>query len=472
MNPCSGIAQPLSDAVEWQFSLACVDGPEGRTKGALVTGRKAGLSIVALVCAGVVGVGCGDSDNGGGGNADTKGKGATAGMAKVDPAAMDAAKGDITYCTGKDTSGDLKEGVAEFNKQANGVTVKLLEFPESADEQRNQFTQRQRAKSGECDGFEADVIWTAEFASQRWLLDMTPYLESRQAEFIPSTLSSVDYEGKLWGAPRVTDAALLYYRTDTIDKKPATWQEAYQLARDADPQGIVYQGASYEGLTVDFLELAFAAGGKVLSDDGTKSEFDSPENVEALQFMVDGIKDGAAPKAVTTYMEEQARRSFEAGRVSMMRNWLYAFALGNQAKETKGNFTVIPFPRWEGGGTASVLGGHNMVISAYSKNPAATLKFIDYMTSAERMKRNAIKYSKPPVLNATYEDADVKRAIPVAAELKQAVEQAKSRPVSPVYSLISQAIYKNVNAALSGQTSPDDAIQQANAEITKALATF
>jgi multiple sugar transport system substrate-binding protein len=60
----------------------------------------------------------------------------------------------------------------------------------------------------------------------------------------------------------------------------------------------------------------------------------------------------------------------------------------------------------------------------------------------------------------------------VADELKQAVEQARSRPVSPVYSLISQAIYKNVNQALSGQMSPEDAIKQADQEITKALGTF
>ena len=65
---------------------------------------------------------------------------------------------------------------------------------------------------------------------------------------------------------------------------------------------------------MNFLELAFAAGGKILSDDGKKSVIDSPENLKALQFMVDGIKDGAAPKAVTTYMEEEARRTFEAGR--------------------------------------------------------------------------------------------------------------------------------------------------------------
>ena len=134
---------------------------------------------------------------------------------------------------------------------------------------------------------------------------MTPYVEARKAEFIPATFDTVTYDGKTWGVPKQSDAAFLYYRTDQVDDVPATWQEVYEDAAEND--GIVYQGAAYEGLTCAFLEIAFAAGGKVLSDDGTKAEFDSPENLKALQFMVDGIKDGAAPKAVTTYMEEQAR---------------------------------------------------------------------------------------------------------------------------------------------------------------------
>ena len=50
----------------------------------------------------------------------------------------------------------------------------------------------------------------------------------------------------------------------------------------------------------------------MLSEDGKQAEVDSPENLKALQFMVDGIKDGAAPKSVTTYMEEPARRAFES----------------------------------------------------------------------------------------------------------------------------------------------------------------
>jgi multiple sugar transport system substrate-binding protein len=428
------------------------------------------LGCVALM-GGLLGA-CGDDDDGGGGGSSGgTSTGSTSGAKTIDPASMDGAKGVVTYCTGKDTSGAQKESVKQFNAKfkSQGLSAKLLEFPESADEQRNQFVQRQEAKSGECDIFYSDVIWTAEFASQNWLYDMTPYTESRKDEFIPATFDTVNYDGKTWGVPKQSDAAFIYYDTSAVDSPPATWQEVYDLA--AKDKGIVYQGAAYEGLTCDFLEIAYAAGGSVLSEDGKKAEFDNPANLKALQFMVDGIKDGAAPKAVTTYMEEQARRSFEAGRATFMRNWPYAYAIGKDNKNAP-KFDVMPFPEFEGGGKAGILGGHNIVISAYSKNPGGALALTDYLTSPDSIKRDATDFSLAPVLTSVYDDPDVQKALPFASELKQAIAQAKSRPVSPVYTQISQAIYKNVNAALSGQTSPEDALKTGQSEMEKALATF
>ena len=190
--------------------------------------------------------------------------------------------------------------------------------------------------------------------------------------------------------------------------------------------------------------------------------------------MVDGIKDGAAPKAVTTYMEEESRRTFEAGRADFMRQWPYAYALGNkEGSKVKGKFAVAPYPEFEGGGKAAILGGHNSVISAYSKNPGGALKLIDYMTSEKRMTKNAAEVlqdagarRRPTTTRRS------RRRCRSSTELKQAVEQAKSRPVSPVYSQISQAIYKNVNNALSGSTDPKAALEKAQDDMDKALATF
>jgi multiple sugar transport system substrate-binding protein len=428
------------------------------------------LAVCLAAVMAVVVAACGSSSSSGGGGG-SSGGGKVTGAKTIDPKSMDNAKGNVTYCTGKDTSGDLIEGVKEFNKANPGLTAKLLEFPESADEQRNQFTQRERAKSADCDVFESDVVWTSEFASQKWLYDMTPYVESRKDEFVPSTLASVNYQGKIWGVPRVTDTGFLYYRKDKTKSPPKTWQEAYKQAKAG--KGLVYQGAAYEGLTVHFLELAYAAGGKVLSADGKKSVIDSPENLKVLQFMVDGIKNGAVPKAVTTYMEEEARRTFESGKADFQRQWPYAYALGNmKGSKVAGKFAVEPLPGWEGGGKAGILGGHNSVISAYSKNPGGALKLVDYLTSEKRMTRNAVKFSKAPTLKASYADPAVKKALPFIDQLRAGVEQAKIRPVSPVYTQISQAIYKNVNNALSGQTDPKSALKQAQSDMDKALATF
>jgi len=428
------------------------------------------LFCVALMA--VVAVGCGGDDDSGGGSESTSESGSTSGAKTIDPASMDGAKGTVTYCQGKDTAGNAHEMIDLFNKKysSQGLTAKLVEFPASADEQRNQFIQRQQAKSGDCDVFSSDVIWTAEFASQKWLYDLTPYIKDKEADYIKATIETVTYDGKIWGAPETTDAAFLYYRTDMVPEAPSTWQQVYSEAKDKG--GIVFQGAPYEGLTCDWLELAFAAGGEVLSEDGTKSVIDSPENVKATQTMVDAVKGGSAPKAVTTYMEPESLTAFQTGKYAFMRNWPYAYALNQKADKVKGKFAVAALPTFEGAGAASILGGHNSVVSIYSKNPGGALTMVDFIHSPEIQSLYASKFSLAPTTNAAYDDPAVKKALPFSSELKQAVEQARARPVSPVYPQISQAIYKNVNAALSGQVSAEDAMKQAQADIEKALSTF
>jgi multiple sugar transport system substrate-binding protein len=430
------------------------------------------LGCTVFAAAGIAGCGDDEGDGGGGaGGGESAESGTTEGAKVIDVNSMDNAKGEVTFCLGKDTSGDKTALAKQFNKENPGITVKLLEFSTSADEQRASFVQRQEAKSGECDVFYSDVIWTAEFASQKWIFDMTPYVETREADLIPATLETVNYDGKFWGMPQQTDAAFLYYRTDQVEEPPATWQETYEVAGQND--GIVYQGAPYEGLTCDFLELAYAAGGEVLSEDGTEAVIDSPENVEALQFMVDGVKDGVAARGVTTYMEEEARRYFESGKATFMRNWPYAYSLG-QKKGTavSGKFEVTPFPEWEGGGKAAILGGHNYVISVFSDNPGASLKYTDWMTQEESQKEMFLGYSLAPVLTSVYEDADIQKKYPFAKQLQESVAQARARPVSPVYPQISQAIYENVNEALAGRVSPEEALKTAQSEMQSALETF
>jgi multiple sugar transport system substrate-binding protein len=413
---------------------------------------------------------CGSNSGGGGGGGGGTAKKIT-GAKVIDIKAMDKPpKGTVKFCQGKDTTGIGKQLVADFTKKfgSQGYKATLTEFPASADQQRAQFIQRQQAKSDDCDVFSSDVVWTAEFASQKWLYDLTPYINQAKDKYIPAPLETVHYGGKYWGVPETSDAAFIYYKSGS---PPATWQQVYADAKKSG--GFVYQGAPYEGLTCNYLELAFAAGGTVLSADGKKSTINSPENIKALKLMVDGIKNGSAPKSVTTYMEPETDQAWTSGRYGLMRNWTYAYAADNK-KPSKviGKYKVAPLPSFEGGGKAGILGGHNSSISVYTKNPGLALKFADFYASEQFQKIALLKYSQAAVIPATYSDPDVKKAIPYASELLQALSQAKARPVSPVYPQISQAIYKNVNSALAGRVTPDAALKKADSQINSALSTF
>jgi multiple sugar transport system substrate-binding protein len=418
------------------------------------------LSALAL-CLAVLGlVACGGGDDGDGGPAEA---------GTLQPSDAQGASGSVTWCIGKDTSGAFKTAVEDFNQQNPKLEAKLLELPESADIQREQQIQRLRAESSECDVLGMDVIWTAEYAASGWLYDLTPVVDAHEGEFIPSTVETVEYEGKKWALPFNTNAGFLFYRTDEVPQPPAAWEDVYKEAKESN--GLVYQGERYEGLTVDFLELLYSAGGKVLSDDGETVEIDSPETREVLEFMGDGVEEGSVPKAVTTYEEESSRRAFEAGNATFMRNWPYAYALGKESNIAD-DFEVAKFPGYGGNEGAGVVGGYNLGISAFSDNPDGSLAFAEFLTTQPVQKEMFIKATLPAVATAVYEDAEVKKEIPFTEELLKAVEQAQARPVSPVYTEISEAIFNNVFEVLNGRHSADAATSQMNSEIEDALQRF
>ncbi len=184
------------------------------------------LVVLALAVAG-----CGGDDEEEGGDAQQ--------APAADPS---KAKGDVAWCIGKDTSGAYGTAIDLFKKENPNVNVKLVELPESADEQRTQLVQRLRAESDECDVLGMDMIWTAEFAAQDWLQDTSDVIEPRQDDFIPSTLETAKYEDKYWAVPYHTNAGFLYYRNDQVQQPPEAWEDVYEQA--GQDNGIVYQGAA------------------------------------------------------------------------------------------------------------------------------------------------------------------------------------------------------------------------------------
>ena len=379
-------------------------------------------------------------------------------------------KGPINFATGKDTSGNLTNQVAAWNSQHPDEKVTVTELPESADQQRAQMISNAQIKSDAFSVLNLDVVWTAEFAANRWITELPADQFPDLSKLLPSTLDTAKYRDKLYAVPVTSDGGLLYYRKDLLDKAgvqpPATWEE--MVAACAKVKALpeaknigCYAGQfeKYEGLTVNFSEAVNGAKGVVVGDDG-KPNVDTPEALAGLTALVEGYKTGFIPKAAITYQEEPGRRAFQEGNLLFHRNWPYVYALANKtdgSSKIAGKFAVAPLPGLNGPGT-STLGGHNYAISEFTKNKATAAEFIKFMSSEERQKANVEKTSQAPTWASLYDDPALNKQFPYLAPLKASIETAKSRPKVVKYGDVTTAIQEAAYGALTGTTPPKDAL--------------
>jgi ABC-type glycerol-3-phosphate transport system substrate-binding protein len=375
----------------------------------------------------------------------------------------------------KDTNGVLAGLVNDFNKQNNGVHVTYnSNAPATTDQLLTLLTTMLRARSSAYDVMPMDIIWPPEFGANGWTVPLDEkWPASDREKYLPGPLQGCTYNGKLWAAPIFTDVGVIYYRKDVISTPPTSWDELTTMAKAAiagskTKTGYLWQGAQYEGLVCNFCEVLYGYGGNVLDPNNPKRvTVNSPEGVAALTQMVSWVG-GISPTAITAYKEEDARSSWQNGDAAFMRNWPYAYSLGNDPSTSKiaGKFDIHPM-LYGGSNTIghSNIGGWQHGINAFSKNPDAAWKFIQYMLSAPTQKTLATQLSLLTTLKSIYTDPDVLKVQPIFAKMPPIVQSGLPRPVSPFYPDISQAIQLRVHTALTGQTSPSAALSALQSDL-------
>ena len=419
--------------------------------------RVRGAALLAV--AAVVLAGCGDSgsDGGGGGNAAS---GPLEG------------RGPIKFATGKDTSGNMQKLVDEWNGDHPDEKVEIVELPEAADEQRNQMIQNAQAQSKEFTILNLDVVWTAEFAANRWVMQL-PEDQFDLENFLEPAVNTAKYRDNLYAVPVYSDGGLLYYRKDLLDAAgvtapPKTWAEmkdacAKVKATPANASLGCYAGQfdKYEGLTVNFSEAVQSAGGSILDESG-KPTVNTQEAKDGLNFLVDGVKSKEIPDAAITYKEEDGRRAFQDGQLIFHRQWPYQYAQANAtdgSSKVAGKFQVAPLPGKDGPGV-STLGGHNFAISAFADNKATALDFIKFFTSEEAQKSNLLATSQAPTRASLYDDAEMIAQFPYLTTLKESILNAVPRPQAVKYGDVTAAMQEAAYGAMTGETSTDDALAE------------
>ena len=365
----------------------------------------------------------------------------------------------------------IGQQLKDFNAQHKGEIEAI--FRPMGEDYFDQLRTQFQAGGGDIDVISGDVIWPAQFGANGWIDDLSDrFTEEMQAGFLEGPLGANQYQGAVYGVPWFTDAGMLYYRTDLLEKSgfsnpPATYDELFSMAEkiqgDAGVRnGHVYQGSNYEGGVCNGLEYIWAHGGDVLDPaDPTKVVIDSPESAAGLATERATVERGISPEAIVTFTEPESDAAFRNGDSVFMRNWPYVFGmvLGGDAKIKLDQMGVAPLPAGEGGSQGfSTLGGWNLFINSASDLKDEAWELIKFLTTPEAIKFRAIEGSYLSPLQETYEDQEVTSKVPVYEVVAQITDKIRPRPVSEFYGDMTLEMAEEFNNSLKGETSPEDAV--------------
>ncbi len=371
---------------------------------------------------------------------------------------------------------ELTRDLAEMYMAENeGVTVEVLDTPDMVEDRLGLYLQFFEAGSSEVDVFQIDVIWPGDLSEH--FIDLNQYGAAEVADdHFPAIIENNTVDGELVGIPWFTDAGLLYYRTDLLEKydldPPETWddlEEAAQIIQDGeraenpDFWGFVWQGRAYEGLTCDALEwIASNDGGTIISPEGVIT-INNPNAIEIVDQAA-GWVGTISPEGVTTMAEEESRAVWHAGNAAFMRNWPYAYATSQEEDSAvKDLFDVSPLPAGKAGSGAATLGGWQLAVSKYSENPEVAADVALFMASREGQKYRAVEGTFNPTIMDLYEDEEVLEAAPFFGSLYDVFINAVARPstaTAPQYAAVSELFYNAVYSVLLGEATAADAFEE------------
>ena len=366
---------------------------------------------------------------------------------------------ELSFFVFNEPSGAYQEAADTCSKQSNGQYTISFEFlPAEADAQREQLVRRLGAEDTSIDIIGMDVIWTAEFANAGWLRPWDGQLASQVTENVfDSVVESASFEGELYAAPYTSNTQLLWYRTDRVEKPPATWEEMLAEAERIGPQGLIQvQGDRYEGFTVWVNSMIESAGTETLAGP-TEVALEQAPTEEAIGVMAEFASSAAAPPNIDTSTEDSARLSFEAGDSSFMINYPFVYPSAEEfAPDVFKNLGAAEYPAVaEGKRSRPPLGGINLGVSSFSENPDLAFEAAACLVGPENQVIAATLGGLPPVREDVYEQKDLKKAYPGFSDvIRQSIENAAPRPLTPAYTDLSLGIQRALHPI--GDIAPED----------------
>lgn len=369
--------------------------------------------------------------------------------------------------------GPFRELLARFEAANPGVELVTEALPNASDLAHQFFLTSLEGGAQDFDVLVVDVVWVPEFARAGWVADVSGAFppERLREEFLPGPVEAVVVDGRTYAVPWYLDVGILYYRTDLVPRAPRTYAELEAFAREARArrpalQGYVWQGRQYEGLSCNVYEALWGHGGEAM--EGGRVLLDTKPAREALAYLRGLVVSGVSPETVTGFSEEESRRVFQEGRAVFMRNWPYAWSEAQEEDSPiRGKVGIAPLPTVDGEPGYGALGGWQLAVNAHVSPERRRLaeRLIAHLTSPEANLVLALHYARNPPRTALYDDPRLKEGAPFIASLREMVERARPRPVTPYYNLVSDVLQSEFSAAVAGLRTPEEALRRAQRQV-------
>ncbi|MGM4983081.1 MULTISPECIES: extracellular solute-binding protein [Rhizobium] len=317
-----------------------------------------------------------------------------------------------------------------------------------------------------------DVIWPAEYATNKVLVDVSSRIpDDTKKGVLPGAWTTVQYDSKYYGMPWILDTKYLFYNKEILEKAgiktpPKTWDELTEQAKIIKDKGllatpIAWSWSQAEAAICDYTTLVSAYKGDFLKDG--KPDFQNGGGLDALKYMVSSYKSGLTNPNSKEFLEEDVRKVFENGDAAFALNWTYMYNMANDPKDSKvaGKVGVVPAPGVAGKSEASAVNGSmGLGITTASKHPDEAWKFITFMTSQATQNQYA-KLSLPIWASSYSDPAVTKGQEDLIAAAKVGLAAMYPRPTTPKYQELSTALQQAIQESLLGQSSPEDALKSA-----------
>jgi multiple sugar transport system substrate-binding protein len=364
------------------------------------------------------------------------------------------------------------------NASGGRYRIALNSLSTASDQQRVSLVRRLAANDSSIDILAMDVDWTAEFANAKWIRPVPPALAAQIRRVdLPGPVKTATYGGRVVATPINSNTELLWYRKDLLADihrpVPTTWSEmikdAQLLAKAGKPHYIEEQGAQYEGLTVWFNSLVNSAGGQIITGGNRVVVGHSTE--VAASIMHELASSAGADPSLNVAMEGSSDTTFDQGGAAFEINYPFTWDSAKSInKSVWQHMGYALFPQVSPGIKPHVsIGGYNLGVSAFSKNPGLAFDAVSCLTQEKYEVTYAVKGGLAPVRTAIYGIHSFDVAYPFHALIQAQLETYGLRPQTPSYADVTLAIQKALSPTSS--IDPKTVVSRLKSEIKDSLSS-